>query len=91
MDAPTDVSITEEIAAEGIPQPRPWVSALNKRRWQTFKANRRGYWSLWIFLFLFVISLFAEFIANDKPILVEYEGQYYWPVWAIPMTPSGGW
>ena len=65
MDAPTDVSVTEEIAAKGIPRPRPWVSALNKRRWQTFKANRRGYWSLWIFLILFVISLFAEYGANE--------------------------
>ena len=91
MDAPTDVSVTEEIAAKGIPRPRPWVSALNKRRWQTFKANRRGYWSLWIFLILFVISLFAEFIANDKPILIEYEGQYYWPVFqAYPETDFGG-
>jgi len=91
MDAPTDVSVTEEIAAEGIPQSRPWFTALNKRRWQTFKANRRGFWSLWIFLFLFVISLFAEFIANDKHILVEYEGQYYWPVFqAYPETDFGG-
>ncbi len=43
------------------------LSPLNQRRWQNFKANRRGYWSLWLFLVLFVISLFAEFIANDKP------------------------
>ncbi|MDJ0513501.1 MAG: ABC transporter permease [Methyloceanibacter sp.] len=91
MDAPTDVSVTEEIAAAGIPQPRPWVSALNKRRWQTFKANKRGYWSLWIFLTLFILSLFAEFIANDKPIVVEYEGQYYWPIFkAYPETDFGG-
>ena len=88
MDAPTDVSVTEEIAAEGIPQSRPWFTALNKRRWQTFKANRRGFWSLWIFLFLFVISLFAEFIANDKPILVEYEGQYYKNLKTVNVGPS---
>ena len=91
MDAPTDVSVTEEAVSEGIPQPRAWVSALNKRRWQTFKANRRGYWSLWIFLFLFIISLFAEFIANDKPILIEYDGRYYWPIFqAYPETDFGG-
>ncbi|MCB1442269.1 MAG: ABC transporter permease [Methyloceanibacter sp.] len=91
MDAPTDVSVTEVAVSEGIPQPRAWVSALNKRRWQTFKANRRGYWSLWIFLFLFIISLFAEFIANDKPILIEYEGRYYWPIFqAYPETDFGG-
>ncbi|MGC2158528.1 MAG: ABC transporter permease, partial [Pseudolabrys sp.] len=46
------------------------ISPLNKRRWENFKANRRGYWALWIFLTLFVISLFAEFIANDKPIFI---------------------
>ena len=75
MDAPTDVSVVEEATAEGIPQPKAWLSALNRRRWETFKANRRGYWSLWIFLVLFAISMCAEFIANDKPILVDYEGQ----------------
>lgn len=91
MDAPTDVSVTEDAVSEGIPQPRAWVSALNKRRWQTFKANWRGYWSLWIFLFLFLISLFAEFIANDKPILIQYEGHYYWPIFqAYPETDFGG-
>ncbi|MHA1518137.1 MAG: ABC transporter permease, partial [Alphaproteobacteria bacterium] len=90
MDAPTDVAVTEEIAAEGIPRPRAWVSPLNKRRWQTFKANRRGYWSLWIFLVLFGLSLCAEFIANDKPILVEYEGELYFPIFqAYPETDFG--
>jgi len=91
MDAPTDVSVVEEATAEGIPKPRAWLSALNRRRWETFKANKRGFWSLWIFLFLFGISLGAEFIANDKPILVEYEGQYYWPIFeAYPETDFGG-
>src|SRR3989304_1088222 len=91
MDAPTDVSVTEEVAAGGIPLLRPRFSALNRRRWQTFKANRRGYWSLWIFLVLFGISLCAEFIANDKPILIKYEGQYYWPIFkAHPETAFGG-
>jgi microcin C transport system permease protein len=55
------------------------VSPINRRRWQNFKANRRGYWSLWIFLVLFVLSLFAECIANDKPFLVEYDGHFYFP------------
>ncbi|MEX0405543.1 ABC transporter permease [Aquibium sp. LZ166] len=59
---------------------RPWLSPLNKRRWQNFKANRRGYWSLWIFLVLFVLSLFAEFIANDKPIIASYNGEILFPV-----------
>ena len=56
------------------------MSPLTKRRLANFRANRRGYWSLWIFLVLFVISLFAEFIANDRPLLVRYEGHFYFPV-----------
>ncbi len=59
---------------------RPRLSPLNQRRWQNFKANRRGYWSLWIFLVLFVLSLFAEFIANDKPIIASYNGEILFPV-----------
>ena len=51
------------------------LSPLNRRRWQNFKANRRGYWSLWIFLVLFVVSLFAELIANDRPFLLKYDGR----------------
>jgi microcin C transport system permease protein len=54
-------------------------SPINVRRWRNFKANRRGYWSLWIFLTLFVITLFAEFIANDKPIYIRVEGTNYFP------------
>ncbi|MEO3997624.1 ABC transporter permease [Mesorhizobium sp. CAU 1732] len=59
---------------------RPWLSPLNQRRWQNFKANRRGYWSLWIFLFLFILSLGAELIANDKPIIASYKGEILFPV-----------
>jgi len=55
------------------------ISPVNKRRWENFKANRRGYWSLWIFLALFIISLFAEFIANDKPIFIHVNGKSYFP------------
>ena len=55
------------------------LSAINQARWARFRNNRRGYWSLWIFLTLFIISLFAELIANDKPLLVEYQGQWYFP------------
>jgi len=72
-------------------QKKSWVSPINQRRWKNFKANRRGYWSLWIFLILFFISLFAEFIANDRPLLVEYNGQYYSPVFVTyPETTFGG-
>ncbi|MEG6508466.1 ABC transporter permease [Methyloligella sp. 2.7D] len=67
------------------------LSPINKRRWAIFKSHKRGYWSLWIFLFLFLISMFAEFIANDKPLLVKYEGGYYMPVFtAYPETDFGG-
>lgn len=59
---------------------RPFLSPLNQRRWRNFKANRRGWWSLWLFMFLFIGSLFAEFIANDKPILVSYKGEILMPV-----------
>ena len=62
------------------PAKRPWLSPLNQRRWQNFKANRRGYWSLWIFLVLFVLSLGSELIANDKPILAYYKGELLAPV-----------
>jgi microcin C transport system permease protein len=63
----------------GVRVKRPWLSPLNQRRWQNFKANRRGYWSLWIFLVLFVLSLFAEFVANDRPILAFYKGELLVP------------
>ena len=56
------------------------ISPLNQRRWRNFKRNKRAYWSLWIFAVLFGISLFAEFVANDKPILVNYRGGYYMPI-----------
>jgi microcin C transport system permease protein len=57
---------------------RPWLSPLNQRRWRNFKKNRRAYWSLWIFAVLFGLSLFAEFIANDKPILVRFQGEFWY-------------
>jgi microcin C transport system permease protein len=67
------------------------VTPLNRRRIDNFKANRRGFWSLWIFLALFVVSLFAEFIANDKPFLVYYDGSFYMPIFkAYPETTFGG-
>ncbi|HEX3882385.1 MAG TPA: ABC transporter permease [Stellaceae bacterium] len=51
-----------------------------RRRIENFRANRRGFWSLWIFLVLFVISLVAEFVANDRPILIRYDGGFYLPI-----------
>lgn len=69
-----------EIAQIATPARRPWLSPLNQRRWKNFRANRRGWWSLWIFLFLFIASLGSEFIANDKPILAYYKGELLMPV-----------
>jgi microcin C transport system permease protein len=64
---------------------RGWfeLSPLNKRRLRAFKANRRGYYSFIVFTALFLITLFAEFIANDKPFLVKYDGAYYTPIFKM--------
>jgi microcin C transport system permease protein len=56
------------------------LSALNRRRWELFKRNRRGFWSFWLFLVLFVFSLLAPVIANDRPILVQYKGELLFPL-----------
>jgi microcin C transport system permease protein len=72
------------------PAGRYALSPINARRWRNFKANRRGYWSLWVFLVLFVISVFAEFIANDKPIYIHVDGKNYFPVFVTyPDTDFG--
>ncbi|MFW5722617.1 MAG: ABC transporter permease [Desulfohalobiaceae bacterium] len=64
---------------------------MNERRWRNFKANRRGWWSLWIFAILFVLSMGAEFLANDKPVLVWFDGRAYLPVLvSYPETAFGG-
>ncbi|MCP8898529.1 ABC transporter permease [Gilvimarinus xylanilyticus] len=56
------------------------LSPLNQERWRRFKNNRRGFWSLWLFLFLFIGSLFAEIIANDTPILIKHQDAFYYPL-----------
>ena len=67
------------------------LSPINKRRLGNFRANRRGFWSLWIFLAIFVVTLFAELIANDRPALVNYDGEYYLPMlYDYPETTFGG-
>jgi microcin C transport system permease protein len=67
------------------------VNALNARRLANFRANRRGYLSLHLFMLLFITSLFAELIANDKPLLVHFDGAYYTPFLnAYPETVFGG-
>ena len=67
------------------------LSPLNQRRWNNFKRNRRAFWSLWIFAVLFGLSLCAEFLAYDKPILIRYQNQFYTPIWHFyPETAFGG-
>ncbi len=67
------------------------LSPLNQRRWRNFRRNGRAYWSLIIFAVLFGLSLFAEFIANDKPILVKFRGDFYAPIFQFyPETDFGG-
>ncbi len=62
-----------------------------QRSWLRFKSNRRGYVSLWIFSILFILCFFAEVLSNDKPLIVSYEGEYYFPVLkAYPETMFGG-
>jgi microcin C transport system permease protein len=67
------------------------LSPINRRRLRNFRANRRGYWSLWIFIVLMALTMPAEFIANDKPLLVKYKGDYYFPVFKnYPESTFGG-
>ena len=67
------------------------ISPLNKRRLQNFKSNKRGLYSFWIFSVLFIISICANFIANDKPLLINYKNSYYFPIIiAYSETTFGG-
>ena len=67
------------------------LSPLTIRRLKNFKANKRGYLSSWLFGILFLISIFAEFIANDKPILIVFDNRIHFPVFEkIPETFYGG-
>ena len=69
----------------------PRLSPINRRRIATFKRNRRGYWSLWIFAVLFVVTLFAELIANDRPLVASYRGEVLFPVLVdYPESKFGG-
>lgn len=89
---PVEAGATSPLG-EAVPPARHslGMSPLNRRRWQNFKANRRGYWSLWIFLILFGLSLFAELIANDRPFLIRFDGHLYFPAFVTyPETAFGG-
>ena len=83
--APTDGYVVDASA------PRWQFSPLTRRRWENFKANKRGYYSLWAIGTLMVLSLFAELIANDKPLVLVFEGDVYVPVMvSYPETTFGG-
>ncbi|MEM7193995.1 MAG: ABC transporter permease [Pseudomonadota bacterium] len=67
------------------------MSPINQRRLENFKGNKRGYWSFWIFIFLFLATLGAEFIANEKPILIRHQGEFKSPVFfTYAETEFGG-
>jgi microcin C transport system permease protein len=67
------------------------ITPLSRRRLDNFRANKRGFWSLWIFLALFIVTLFAEFVANDRPLLIRYDSAFYMPVFhSYPETTFGG-
>jgi len=87
VDRPASPADTSVIAAAKVsPAPaRPWfkLSPINQRRLRAFKANKRGYYSFVLFVALFFITLFAEFIANDKPFLVKYDGAFYVPIFKM--------
>jgi microcin C transport system permease protein len=71
------VSLAQEAVGRGT---WPRLGPMNRRRLDNFRRNRRGLWSFWIFMVLFVLSLFAEFIANDRPLIASYKGEILFPV-----------
>ena len=67
------------------------ISPLNKRRLNNFVSNKRGLYWFWIFTFLFVFSLFADFIANEKPLILKYNAEFYFPIFkSYSETQFGG-
>ena len=92
LPKPVEADVAAPLGEAVLPGRHPLrLSPLNRRRWQNFKSNRRGYWSLWIFLILFVVSLFAELIANDRPFLIRVDGHFYFPAFVTyPETAFGG-
>jgi microcin C transport system permease protein len=94
MPGPDDLETITPLPGQEIPPGQRSafeLSPINLRRWQNFTANRRGFWSLWIFLMLFFVSLFAEFIANDRPIIASYKSEILFPVFVdYPEEKFGG-
>ena len=69
-----------DLARNSVSPSRFAMSPINRRRLSNFRANSRGFWSLWLFLVFFVLSLFSELVANDRPLIVSYDGELYFPV-----------
>ncbi len=93
--APPQSELSAGASAPLAPAPRAggWLrlAPVNRRRLDNFRRNRRGYWSFWLFLSLFVLSLFAELIANDRPIAVSYKGEMLFPLFKdYPEEKFGG-
>lgn len=89
---PARASAAAPTPAPGDPPRQPSrLSPVNQRRLANFRKNRRGYWSLWIFLVLFGITLCAELIANDRPVIASYKGELLFPVAVnYPESKFGG-
>jgi microcin C transport system permease protein len=86
-----DKSVAATLPIPIKPPRKGLLSPPNLRRWENFKANRRGYWSFWLFMVLFVLSLGAEFLANDRPIVASYKGEILFPVFVnYPEDKFGG-
>ncbi len=86
-----DTSSVDRYIPAPPPRARFSLSPLNRRRWRNFTQNRRAFWSLIVFCVLFGLSLFADFIANDRPILVQYRGGLHMPIFRFyPETAFGG-
>ena len=94
MPGPDDLETITPLPGQEIPPGQRSafeLSPINLRRWNNFTANRRGFWSLWIFLTLFFLSLFAEFVANDRPIIASYKSEILLPIFVdYPEEKFGG-
>ena len=67
------------------------MTPITRRRLAQFRANKRGMISAVLFTVLFLVSLFAEFIANDRPVVIRYDGAFYSPIFRdYPETTFGG-
>ena len=77
--------------SHAVPNGLPHSPSPRQRAWQRFRRNRRGYWSLVIFVAIFVLSLGAEMLSSNRPLMVRYQGEYFFPiVKTYPETTFGG-